>query len=120
MDVPAETFCDAVRPLVEAVGAELVALVDAGDGDLTLRLDGEPVVAVRLPDLHGALDRIVAGVERELGGRLADLSREDKQVAVALLDDRGAFNLRKAVEQIADVLEVSRFTVYNYLNARHR
>src|SRR4029453_17754465 len=37
--------------------------------------------------------------------------------AVRLLDDRGAFQLRKAVEEVADALGVSRFTVYNYLNA---
>ena len=34
-----------------------------------------------------------------------------------LLDGRGAFQLRKAVEDVADALGVSRFTVYNYLNA---
>jgi predicted transcriptional regulator YheO len=52
-----------------------------------------------------------------LGARLAALSREDKQRAVRLLDERGAFQLRKAVEDVADALGVSRFTVYNYLNA---
>ncbi len=35
------------------------------------------------------------------------------------LDELGAFTLRKAVEDIADRLEVSRFTVYNYLNGLH-
>ena len=34
-----------------------------------------------------------------------------------LLDERGAFRLRKAVEDVADALGVSRFTVYNYLGA---
>ena len=38
------------------------------------------------------------------------------EAAVALLHDRGAFNLRRSVEQIAEVLGVSRFTVYNYLD----
>ena len=59
-------------------------------------------------------------VETELGGRLPDLGREDKQRAVRLLDDRGAFTLRRAVEQVADAMGVSRITVYNYLNAIHR
>ncbi len=48
--------------------------------------------------------------------RSVDLDREDKQRAVKLLNDRGAFQLRKSVEQVAEVLGVSRFTVYNYLN----
>ena len=37
-----------------------------------------------------------------------------------MLDERGAFILRRAVEDIADVMGVSRITVYNYLNAIHR
>ena len=37
-----------------------------------------------------------------------------------LLDDRGAFRLRKSIEDVADALEVRRITVYNYLNAVER
>ena len=48
------------------------------------------------------------------------LSREEKQKAIRLLDDRGAFILRRAVEDVADAMGVSRITVYNYLNALHR
>jgi len=33
-----------------------------------------------------------------------------------MLNEAGAFQLRKSVEQVAEVLGVSRFTVYNYLN----
>lgn len=75
---------------------------------------------MRLPPLHGALERLVAAVESELGGRLPDLARNDKQRAVRLLDERGAFILRRAVEDVADAMGVSRITVYNYLKARHR
>ncbi|HAZ33053.1 MAG TPA: transcriptional regulator, partial [Acidimicrobiaceae bacterium] len=49
-----------------------------------------------------------------------NMSREDKQRAVRLLDERGAFTLRRAVEDLADAMGVSRITVYNYLNAIHR
>ena len=66
------------------------------------------------------LDRLIEGVERDLGARLAELSREDKQRAIRMLDERGAFILRRAVEDVADVMGVSRITVYNYLNAIHR
>jgi predicted transcriptional regulator YheO len=53
----------------------------------------------------------------EMGAGLEELSREDKQRAVKVLEERGAFNLRGSVEDVADRLGVSRFTVYNYLNA---
>ena len=36
---------------------------------------------------------------------------------VRMLDEQGAFQLRKSIEYIADVMGVSRITIYNYLNA---
>ena len=110
----------AVRPVVDAVGAALVSPDAAEASDVPLVWDGVTVAAVRLPPLHGALDRLIDAVETELGGRLPTLSREDKQRAVRLLDERGAFILRRAVEDVADAMGVSRITVYNYLNAIHR
>jgi hypothetical protein len=128
-DVPAEwrPLLRAIAPLIEAWGA---TLVDAGgrvllgggkqgSREVPLMWEGRLVGVVRLPDLHDALDRLVADVEQQLGRPLHELSREGKQRAVQLLDERGAFVLRKAVEDVADRLGVSRFTVYNYL-ARER
>ena len=59
--------------------------------------------------------RLIAGVEQQLGGELASLSREDKQRAVRMLEERGAFQIRKSIEDTADAMGVSRITVYNYL-----
>lgn len=110
----------AVEPVVEAVGATLIAADDIEPSDVPLVWDDEVVGAVRMPPLHGALDRLIDTVEAELGAPLPRLSREDKQKAVRLLDERGAFILRRAVEDVADAMGVSRITVYNYLNAIHR
>lgn len=107
----------ALEPVAEALGATLVPASRVRRADIPLRWEGELVGGLRLPGVHGALDRMISAVEAELGSPLAELSREDKQRAVRLLDDRGAFQLRKSVEHVADVLGVSRFTVYNYLNA---
>jgi len=114
----------ALDPVAAALGAELVegpGLAEAmTDGDIPLRWDDEVVGALRPPGVHGTLDRLISAVEAELGGRLAGLSREAKQEAVRRLEGRGAFQLRKAVDQVADALGVSRFTVYNYLNSGAR
>jgi hypothetical protein len=109
-----------VKPVVDALGASFVAADDMEASDVALVWEGHTVAAVRMPPLHGALDRLIDAVEAELGGRLPLLSREDKQRAVRLLDERGAFILRRAVEDVADAMGVSRITVYNYLNAIHR
>lgn len=110
----------AVRPVLDAVGATLVSPDRSEPSDIPLEWNGQVVAAVRIPPLHGALDRLIDAVEHELGDRLPALSREDKQRAVRLLDERGAFTLRRAVEDVADAMGVSRITVYNYLNAIHR
>lgn len=124
---------DVRRSLMEALGPVAAALggsfVDEGEldaADIPLRWHGHLVGGLRVPaellngvdgDLHGALGRMIEQVEDELGARLPDLSREGKQRAVRLLDERGAFLLRRSVEDVADALGVSRITVYNYLNA---
>ena len=110
----------AIKPLLDATGGTLLAPHDIRPGDVPIEWEGETIAAVRLGALHGALDRLIDSVERELGGRLPELSREGKQRAIRLLDERGAFTLRRAVEDVADAMGVSRITVYNYLNAIHR
>ena len=92
---------------------------DVADAALQEELGGRsrPLVAGVAGHHQG---RFEVGVERELGAPLPTLSREDKQRAIRLLDERGAFILRRAVEDVADAMGVSRITVYNYLNALHR
>ena len=107
----------ALEPVADALGATLVPGSRTRVGDIPLRWEGVVVGALRLADGPAALDRMIGAVEDELGSALKDLSREDKQRAVRMLEARGAFQLRKSVEDIADALGVSRFTVYNYLNS---
>lgn len=67
-------------------------------------------------DFTDGLSRLIADVERELGGSLATLPRAEKQHAVRLLEERGAFEMRRSAETVAEALGLTRFTVYNYLN----
>ncbi len=56
-------------------------------------------------------------IEMELGAKLADLDRVQKQIAIRMLEEQGAFLLRKSIEYVAQAMDVSRITIYNYLNA---
>jgi hypothetical protein len=109
-------FLSALAPVAKRLGATIVGPTRLGEGDIPLHWDGELVGGLRLPTLGGALPRLIERVETELGAPLAELSRNDKQRAVRMLDDWGAFALRKSIEDVADALGVSRITVYNYLN----
>lgn len=110
-------FLVAMRPVAKALDATIVLPARMRASDIPLEWEGEVVGGLRMPDLQGELRRMIARVERELGAPLGELSRERKQIAVRLLDERGAFALRKSIEHVADAMGVSRITVYNYLNA---
>lgn len=113
----ADEFVRALRPVVEALGATVVPERSARPGDVPVEWDGNTVTFIRFAELHSALGRVVAGIERELGATLGELSRADKQAAVRRLDEQGAFLLRGAVDDVAHKMGVSRVTLYSYLNA---
>ena len=94
----------------------MISLNEVKPGDITLDWEGEPAIGVRLADMV-SLERLVATVEEQLGAPLAELDRASKQRAVLLLDERGAFRLRKSIEDIGEAMGVSRITIYNYLSA---
>lgn len=106
----------AVKPLVDAMGAEMLSPAQAAADDVVLAWEGADVIAVRLPQLSESLDHILAAMERRHGMPLSDLDRKTKQGVVRSLEARGAFAVRHGVETVAGALGVSRFTVYNYLN----
>ncbi|AUN39847.1 helix-turn-helix domain-containing protein [Tsukamurella tyrosinosolvens] len=110
---------EAVRALVARLDAEIVTPDALRRGDVPLEWDGETVAGVRLPVADtpaGDLDSLLASVADELGAPLSELGRAEKQRAVRLLEERGAFAYRKSAEAVAEALGVTRFTVYNYLN----
>ena len=111
-----DAFIAAVKPLVDAMGGEMLPPDEAEVEDVVLTWQGVEVVAVRLPQLADSLDHILAAMERRKGKPLADLDRKAKQEVVRILEARGAFSVRHGVETVASALGVSRFTVYNYLN----
>ncbi|CAM5429127.1 hypothetical protein SALBM311S_06981 [Streptomyces alboniger] len=87
-----ESFIGAVKPLVDAMGGEILAPDEAGPDDVVLSWEGAEVVAVRLPQLADSLDHILAALERKKGKPLADLDRKAKQEVVRMLEVRGAFS----------------------------
>ncbi|HUO45600.1 MAG TPA: helix-turn-helix domain-containing protein [Acidimicrobiia bacterium] len=102
--------------LIAAAEVMLRGALLAGAGRITLQLSIGDQPA-KTPTLHDALARMIAQVEVALGAPLPDLPREQKQAAVRILDERGAFLLRRSIEEVADAMGVSRITIYNYLNA---
>ena len=103
-------MADAVAELIRSSmreGATSIRIqVGANDADL----DG-------IGSLQNALVDMVRATERDIGTTAGEWDRAQKQAAVRTLHERGAFLLRGSVDDIAEIMGVSRITIYNYLNA---
>jgi len=51
-----------------------------------------------------------------IGKKTPDMTREDKVAVVAYLETKGAFLIRYSVERVADLLGLTKYTIYNYLD----
>ena len=61
------------------------------------------------------LDRLVQDAVHGTGKNIADLRRNDKIAIIAHLESKGAFLIRYSVDRIAESLNISKYTIYNYL-----
>lgn len=123
-------LCPELGPFASSATGDIDAMADAiadmiraamRNGATSIRLQVAASAAeIPVPSLHNALDDILRMAEREIGSPASDWSRAEKQRVVRMLDERGAFLLRGAVDSIADIMGVSRITIYNYLNAIER
>ncbi len=61
------------------------------------------------------LDRLITTALDSTGKQVNDLTREEKVSIVAQLEARGAFLIRYSVDRVAERLNLSKYTIYNYL-----
>lgn len=82
--------------------------------------DGEPVKETFVDDVTEIIEKATERAVLEMGKPLALMEKVDKVSLVQLLDQKGIFQLRRAVPIVADLLGVTRQTVYNYLEEAER
>jgi HTH domain len=70
--------------------------------------------------LAATIPQLIDMAQNRIGKEIAAMSRTEKQQVVHFLDERGVFLIRRAVEDVAERLGVSRFTIYNYLDREER
>jgi len=66
-------------------------------------------------DWKEKINRYVSAYLKQHGLRLESLDRGEKRQLLFTLQKEGAFDTKNAASYIADVLQISRATVYNYL-----
>ena len=88
--------------------ATLTTLSKAGD-------DGAQTEEVFGGDIRDVLAGMIAAILNELGKTPATMTREEKMEVVKRLEERGAFLVKRSAEQVAEALDLSRFTIFSYL-----
>jgi len=62
------------------------------------------------------LETLIQNAISSIGKNTADMTREDKVAIVAYLENKGAFLIRYSVERVAELLGMTKYTIYNYLD----
>lgn len=79
-----------------------------------------PVVSAAEPQMDTLMQEIIDAAVPVPGGTAASMKREDKIRAVGEMQRRGLFIVKGGVERAAAALNVSRFTIYNYMEQLRR
>ena len=66
-------------------------------------------------DVNEVLENIIQEAIEKIGKPISLMQKEDKLIVVKIADEKGAFLIKGAITQIAKEINVSRFTIYNYL-----
>ena len=87
------------------------------------RLGGEALPATEElfgRDIRDVLAGMVAAILDDMRKTPATMTRDEKMEVVARLEERGAFLVKRSAEQVAEALDLSRFTVFSYLKEIRR
>ncbi|MFC7394537.1 helix-turn-helix transcriptional regulator [Scopulibacillus cellulosilyticus] len=83
---------------------------------ITMSQQEQEVSEVFVNDVNEVLDFLIQECQNEIGKPAANMTKEDKLKAIQYLDAKGAFLVKKAGDKICQYLNISKFTLYNYLD----
>ena len=81
--------------------------------------DGDKEEEFFVNDVNQLLDALLQKAQEEVGKPVSYMSREEKIRVVKFLDQKGAFLITKAGNRICQFLDISKFTLYSYLDEVH-
>jgi len=93
--------------------ARLTAVARAG-------ADTDPEGEIFAGDIRDVVAGMITGILGEMGKTPSAMSRDEKMEVVKRLEERGAFLVKRSAEQIAETLDLSRYTIFSYLKEIRR
>ncbi|MDP0488536.1 MAG: helix-turn-helix transcriptional regulator [Fusobacterium sp. JB021] len=52
---------------------------------------------------------------RKIGKPVKEMNKKERMALVKYINDNGGFSLKKSIQTVAEKMEISRYTIYNYL-----
>lgn len=95
----------------------LANLADVGRADGDGMPEAQEIFA---DDIRDVVSGMVAKILKEMGKAPGAMSKEEKMEVVKRLEERGAFLVKRSAEQVAEALDLSRYTVFSYLKEIRR
>jgi predicted transcriptional regulator YheO len=71
-------------------------------------------------DIREVVAGMIAAILAEMGKTPATMTRDEKREVVKRLEERGAFLVKRSAEQVAEALDLSRYTIFSYLKEIRR
>ncbi|MCL2034487.1 MAG: helix-turn-helix transcriptional regulator [Oscillospiraceae bacterium] len=91
----------------------LTQLVSIPGQDGEKRQNGMDTIFSNVNDL---LDRLIEESYEYINKPVAVMTKEDKIKAIHFLDEKGAFLIKKAGDKVSKFYDISKYTLYNYMN----
>lgn len=67
-------------------------------------------------DVDDVLESIIRKAIDEVGKPVSMMQKEDKLMVAKIIEEKGGFLIKGAINQLANEISVSRYTIYNYLD----
>ena len=86
-----------------------------GRGWLNMSTADEESIKAPTTSIHSVMDNIIAEGMAMIGTPADKMNKDAKIKLLAFLDDRGVFLIQKSGQKVCELLGISKFTLYNYL-----
>ena len=78
--------------------------------------EGHRVEEVFAHDVNELLDTLIQQSIQHIKKPVAHMNKDDKLEGIHFLDERGAFLIKKSVDRVARFYDISKYTIYSYLD----
>ncbi len=78
---------------------------------------GKDDIETIFSNVNDLLDRLIEESYAYVGKPVALMTKEDKTKAIQFLDEKGAFLIKKAGDKVSKFYDISKYTLYNYMDA---